>query len=183
VISDAHEGLKAAIARSLAGATWRCGRVRFMRNALAHVPRSQATVVAAAIRQAFVQPDHASATRAWRHIADQLRARWPKLGALMDDAEADVLAHVAFPMRHRAKLHSTNPLERLNKEIERRADVTGHLPQRGQHDGLDNLAEHDRMAGLDGRGGRRLRAAMGAARGRRCRGGPRRLRPVGPWLA
>ena len=128
VISDAHEGLKAAIARSLTGATWQRCRVHFMRNALAHVPRSQTTVVAAAIRQAFVQPDHASATRTWRHVADQLRARWPKLGALMDDAEADVLAYVAFPMRHRAKLHSTNPLERLNKEIKRRADVVGIFP-------------------------------------------------------
>ena len=126
VISDAHEGLKAAIARSLTGATWQRCRVHFMRNALAHVPRSQTTVVAAAIRQAFVQPDHASATRAWRHVADQLRARWPKLGALMDDAEADVLAYMAFPMRHRAKLHSTNPLER--KEIKRRADVVGIFP-------------------------------------------------------
>ena len=127
-ISDAHEGLKAAIARSLTGATWQRCRVHFMRNALAHVPRSQTTVVAAAIRQAFVQPDHASATRTWRHVADQLRARWPKLGALMDDAEADVLAYVAFPMRHRAKLHSTNPLERLDKEIKRRADVVGIFP-------------------------------------------------------
>ena len=128
VISDAHEGLKAAIARSLTGATWQRCRVHFMRNALAHVPRSQPTVVAAAIRQAFVQPDHASATKAWRHVADQLRARWPKLGALMDDAEADVLAYMAFPMRHRTKLHSTNPLERLNKEIKRRADVVGIFP-------------------------------------------------------
>ena len=128
VISDAHEGLKAAIARSLTGATWQRCRVHFMRNALAHVPRSQTTVVAAAIRQAFVQPDHASATKTWRHVADQLRARWPKLGALMDDAEADVLAYMAFPMRHRAKLHSTNPLERLNKETKRRADVVGIFP-------------------------------------------------------
>ena len=128
VISDAHEGLKAAIARSLTGATWQRCRVHFMRNALAHVPRSQTTVVAAAIRQAFVQPDHASATKTWRHVACQLRARWPKLGALMDDAEADVLAYMAFPMRHRTKLHSTNPLERLNREIKRRADVVGIFP-------------------------------------------------------
>ena len=128
VISDAHEGLKAAIARTLTGATWQRCRVHFMRNALAHVPRSQTTVVAAAIRQAFVQPDHAAATKTWRHVADQLRARWPKLGALMDDAEADVLAYVTFPMRHRTKLHSTNPLERLNREIKRRADVVGIFP-------------------------------------------------------
>ena len=142
VISDAHEGLKAAIARSLTGATWRCGRVHLMRNALARVPRSQTTAVAAAIRQAFVQPGHASATRAWRHAACQLRARWPKLGPRRWTTPRPtpdrgpgraVLAHVAFPMRHRAKLRSTNPIERLNREIKRRADVTGHLPQRGQH--------------------------------------------------
>ena len=128
VISDAHEGLKAAITRTMTGATWQRCRVHFMRNALAHVPRSQHTVVAAAIRQAFVQPDHESATAAWRHIADQLRSRWPKLGDLMDDAETDVLAYMAFPARHRTKLHSTNPLERLNKEVKRRADVVGIFP-------------------------------------------------------
>lgn len=128
VISDAHEGLKAAITRTMAGATWQRCRVHFMRNALAHVPRSQTTVVAAAIRQVFVQPDHAGATTAWRHVADQLRERWPKLGKLMDDAEADVLAYMAFPARHRTKLHSTNPLERLNKEVKRRADVVGIFP-------------------------------------------------------
>ena len=128
VISDAHEGLKAAITRTMAGATWQRCRVHFMRNALAHVPRAQNTVVAAAIRQVFVQPDHAGATTAWRHVADQLRERWPKLGTLMDDAEADVLAYMAFPARHRTKLHSTNPLERLNKEVKRRTDVVGIFP-------------------------------------------------------
>lgn len=127
VVSDAHEGLKAAITR-VVGATWQRCRVHFMRNALAHVPKAQTTVVAAAIRQVFLQPDHASAVQSWRHVADQLRARWPRLGACMDEAEADVLAYMAFPGQHRAKLHSTNPLERLNKEIKRRADVVGIFP-------------------------------------------------------
>ncbi len=99
-----------------------------MRNALAHVPKSQHTVVAAAIRQAFIQPDRETAGQTWRHVADQLRVRWPKLAALMDEAEHDVLAYIAFPVQHRTKLHSTNPLERLNKEVKRRADVVGIFP-------------------------------------------------------
>jgi transposase-like protein len=127
VISDAHEGLKAAIQRVI-GAPWQRCRVHFMRNALAHGPKGQHTVVAAAIRQAFLQPDHKAASETWRHVADQLRTRWPKLGALMDNAKADVLAYMAFPSQHRAKLHSTNPLERLNKEVKRRADVVGIFP-------------------------------------------------------
>ncbi|WP_413989139.1 IS256 family transposase [Labrys okinawensis] len=127
VISDAHEGLKAAITRVL-GATWQRCRVHAMRNALAYVPKGQHTMVAAAIRQAFIQPDHDNAVQTWRHVADQLRVRWPKLGTFMDDAEADVLAYMAFPSQHRTKLHSTNPLERLNKEVKRRADVVGIFP-------------------------------------------------------
>lgn len=127
VISDAHEGLKAAIRRVI-GATWQRCRVHFARNALAHVPRGQHAMVAAAIRQAFIQPDRKSAGETWRHVADQLRGRWPKLGALMDEAEEDVLAYMTFPSQHRVKLHSTNPLERLNKEVKRRADVVGIFP-------------------------------------------------------
>ena len=127
VISDAHEGLKAAIRRVI-GATWQRCRVHFARNALAYVPRGQHAMVAAAIRQAFIQPDRKSAGETWRHVADQLRGRWPKLGALMDEAEEDVLAYMTFPSQHRVKLHSTNPLERLNKEVKRRADVVGIVP-------------------------------------------------------
>lgn len=127
VISDAHEGLKAAIRRVI-GATWQRCRVHFARNALAYVPRGQHAMVAAAIRQAFIQPDRKSAGETWRHVADQLRGRWPKLGALMDEAEEDVLAYMTFPSQHRVKLHSTNPLERLNKEVKRRADVVGIFP-------------------------------------------------------
>jgi transposase-like protein len=127
VISDAHEGLKHAIAKVM-GATWQRCRVHWVRNALAHVPKGQHTVVAAAIRQAFLQPDRESASQTWRHVADQLRPRWPKLGTLMDESETDVLAYMSFPAAHRTKLHSVNPLERLNKEVKRRADVVDIFP-------------------------------------------------------
>lgn len=99
VISDAHEGLKAAITR-VVGATWQRCRVHFMKNALAYVPKGQNTVVAAAIRQVFLQPDHAAATQTWRNVVDQLRTRWPKLGDCMDAAEHDVLAYMIFNPGH-----------------------------------------------------------------------------------
>jgi putative transposase len=127
VISDAHEGLKGAIRRVL-GATWQRCRVHWMRSALAHVPKGQQTMVAAALRQAFLQADPEAARQTWRQVADQLRPRWPRLAGLMDDSEHDVLAYMAFPVQHRVKLHSTNPLERLNKEVKRRADVVGIFP-------------------------------------------------------
>src|SRR5258706_38558 len=127
VISDAHDGLRLAITRLLA-ATWQRVRVHWIRNALAHVPKGQHTMVAAAIRQAFLQADADAAHQTWRHLADQLRARWPKLATLMDESEHDVLAYMTFPAQHRTKLHSTNPLERLNQEVKRRADVVGIFP-------------------------------------------------------
>jgi putative transposase len=127
VISDAHEGLKAAI-RQVFKASWQRCRVHFMRNALAYVPKGQHSMVSAAIRTVFAQPTPDAASAAWRHVADQLRPRFPKLAALMDDAEADVLAYKTFPAAHWPKLHSTNPIERLNKEVKRRADVVGIFP-------------------------------------------------------
>jgi putative transposase len=127
VISDAHEGLKAAIAKVLS-ATWQRCRVHFMRNALAHAGKSGRRVVSAFVATAFAQNDAESAKQQWRRVADQLRPKVPKLAALMDEAEPDVLAYMTFPQQHRAKLHSTNPLERLNGEIKRRTEVVGIFP-------------------------------------------------------
>jgi putative transposase len=127
VVSDAHEGIKAAVAKVLA-TTWQRCRVHFMRNALAHAGRSGRRVVSAFVATAFAQNDAEAARVQWRRVADQLRPKLPKLAALMDDAEADVLAYMTFPAQHRAKLHSTNPLERLNGEIKRRTEVVGIFP-------------------------------------------------------
>ena len=127
VISDAHEGLKAAISQVFKASWQRC-RVHFMRNALAHVSKAHHGMVSAAIRSVFSQEDQAAASRTWRQVADQLRARFPRLADLLDNAEADVLAFMAFPRAHWPKLHSTNPIERLNKEVKRRADVVGIFP-------------------------------------------------------
>jgi putative transposase len=127
VISDAHEGLKAAIAKILS-ATWQRCRVHFMRNALAHAGKSGRRVVSAFVATAFAQDDADSARQQWRRVADQLRPKVPKLAALMDEAEPDVLAYMTFPQQHRAKLHSTNPLERVNGEIKRRTEVVGIFP-------------------------------------------------------
>jgi len=88
-------------------------------------------MVSAALRQAFIQPDRASASRTLRHVADQLREKWPRLGGFIDESETDVLAHLDFPAQHRTKIHSTNPIERLNKEVKRRADVVGIFPNEG----------------------------------------------------
>jgi transposase-like protein len=127
VVSDAHEGLKAAIAKIL-NATWQRCRVHFMRNALAHAGKSGRRVVSAFIATAFAQDDAAAAKAQWRQVSDQLRPKLPKLAAFMNDAETDVLAYMSFPREHRAKLHSTNPLERVNGEIKRRTEVIGIFP-------------------------------------------------------
>ena len=127
VISDAHEGLKAAITKVLS-ATWQRCRVHFMRNALAYAGKTQKRVVSAWVGTAFAQDDAASAHKQWRDVAGQMRPRVPKLAALLNDAENDVRAYMDFPASHRTKIHSTNPLERLNGEIKRRADVVGIFP-------------------------------------------------------
>ncbi|WP_018075322.1 IS256 family transposase [Novosphingobium nitrogenifigens] len=127
VISDAHEGIKAAVSKLLC-ATWQRCRVHFMRNALAHAGKSGRRVVSAFIGTAFAQDTPEAASQQWRSVADQMRPKLPKLATLMDDAEPDVLAYMTFPKEHRAKLHSTNPIERLNGEIKRRTEVVGIFP-------------------------------------------------------
>jgi transposase-like protein len=127
VVSDAHEGIKAAVAKVM-HASWQRCRVHFLRNALAHAGKSGRRVVSAFIATAFAQDDAAAASAQWRKVADQLRPKLPKLAALMDEAEPDVLAYMSFPAAHRTKLHSTNPIERLNGEIKRRTEVVGIFP-------------------------------------------------------
>jgi putative transposase len=128
VISDAHAGLKAAIGAVVQGASWQRCRVHFMRDALGLVPKNAQQMVAATIRTVFAQPDGAAAREQWRRVADTFRARYPRLADLLDGAEADVLAYLAFPAGHWRQIWSNNPLERLNKEVKRRTDVVGIFP-------------------------------------------------------
>src|SRR6478672_8509445 len=126
-VSDAHEGIKAAVSKVL-NATWQRCRVHFMRNVLAHAGKSGRRVVSAFIATAFAQDTPEAASTQWRNVADQLRPKLPKLAGFLDEAETDVLAYMTFPPQHRTKLHSTNPIERLNGEIKRRTEVVGIFP-------------------------------------------------------
>ncbi len=127
VISDAHLGLKAAIAKVF-NATWQRCRVHFMRNALAHAGKGQRQMVLALINTVFATETAEAAHEQWRVVADQLRVKFPKLATLLDESESEVLAFMDFPKAHRKQLASTNPLERLNAEIKRRTDVVGIFP-------------------------------------------------------
>jgi putative transposase len=128
VISDQHSGLVKALGRAFQGVAHQRCRVHFARNLLAHVPKGQADYVAAAFRMIFAQPTAEDVHAAWDKTRDELAARFPKLGPLMDGAKAEVLAFTAFPREHWRKIWSTNPLERVNKEIRRRARVVGIFP-------------------------------------------------------
>ena len=130
VISDAHAGLVAAISACLLGASWQRCRVHAMRNALSLVPKGAQSMVAAAVRSIFEQPDEPSARAQLRRVIDGLQPRFARVAELLTSAEADLLAHFAFPSAHRRQIRSTNPLERLNKEIRRRTDVVGIFPNR-----------------------------------------------------
>jgi transposase-like protein len=128
VISDQHAGLVAALRRVFQGASHQRCRVHFARNLLALVPKSHQDMVAAVFRTIFAQPDPDTVATTWDQIRQQLGERFPKIGPLMDDAKTEVLAFSAFPRAHWSKVWSTNPLERLNKEVKRRARVVGIFP-------------------------------------------------------
>lgn len=128
VISDAHEGLKGAIAQVLTGTTWQRCRVHFMRNVLAHVPRREKSMVAAGLRTIFVQSDLESAKKQMAAVVDAMVSRWPKAAETVERAREDILAHMSFPQEHWTRIRSTNPLERLNREIKRRTNVVGVFP-------------------------------------------------------
>ncbi|KXF50533.1 transposase [Rhodococcus sp. SC4] len=128
VISDQHAGLVAALLRSFQGSGHQRCRVHFARNLLAHVPKSHSDMVAAVFRTIFAQPDPATAASTWDEVRDQLAGRFPKISPLMGQAKSEVLAFSTFPRAHWSKIWSTNPLERVNKEIKRRARVVGIFP-------------------------------------------------------
>lgn len=128
VISDAHRGLQAAIRKTMQGSAWQRCRVHLMRNILSHVPRGQAEMVAAFVRTIFAQPDADAARRQLREVATRLERSLPKAAGVLADAEDDVTAYAVFPRHHWRKIWSTNPLERVNKEIKRRTNVVGVFP-------------------------------------------------------
>lgn len=130
VTSDAHEGLKQAIAQVLTGATWQRCRVHFMRNALSTVPKAAQPMVAATLRTIFAQPDANGAHETITRICRLFERRFPKLVALLQAAEVDILAYHGFPLEHRRQIWSTNALERLNREVGRRCEVVGIFPNR-----------------------------------------------------
>ncbi|WP_196765502.1 transposase, partial [Mycobacterium avium] len=128
VISDAHAGLRSAIDAVLIGAAWQRCRVHFLRNVLAQVPKGSAEMVAAAIRTVFAQPDAEHVREQLDTIAGMLGRQFPKVETMLREAAADITAFAAFLVAPWYKIWSTNPLERLNKEIKRRTDVVGVFP-------------------------------------------------------
>jgi len=130
VISDAHSGLKAVIARALSGTIWQRCTVHFMRNVLAQVSHKDKKQVAEAIKLIFEQPDQQSSKVYLKYLAELMQSRWPKIAQMLLEAEDDILAYKTFPKEHHRSIHSVNPLERLNREIRRRTRVVGVFPDR-----------------------------------------------------
>jgi transposase-like protein len=131
VISDAHPGLKQAVKEVCLGAAWQRCRVHFMRNVLARVPKQAQAMVAATVRTIFEQPNRAAAETQLLLVIESLQARFPQVVQLLLEAEAEILTFYDFPVEHRRQIYSTNPLERLNKELKRRSAVVGIFPNRG----------------------------------------------------
>lgn len=127
VIADDHKGLRASVRRVFNASLQRC-RVHWMRNLLAHAPAKQRPAVIAMIKTIFAQESKAEAMTQWNTVADALREKQPKLSALMDASREDVLAYMDFPREHWSQIASTNPVERVNREVKRRADVVGIFP-------------------------------------------------------
>ena len=128
VISDAHEGLRQSIERVMLGAAWQRCRVHFLRNVLAKVPKANSEMVAAAIRTIFAQPDRPAVAEQLDSIAEKLGRQFPAVETMLRDAATDICAFAVFPQAHWRKIWSTNPLERVNKEIKRRTNVVGIFP-------------------------------------------------------
>jgi transposase-like protein len=128
VISDAHKGLKEAIETVLTGASWQRCRVHFMRNVLAHIPKRDKSMVAAALRTIFAQPNQEAARQQLAEVARAMGERWPKAADVLLAGEEDVLSYMTFPPEHWTRIYSTNPLERLNREVKRRTNVVGIFP-------------------------------------------------------
>jgi transposase-like protein len=149
VISDHHLGLKNAIAKVFVGAGWQRCRVHFMRNVLAKVTRANAEMVAAAIRTIFAQPDVGSVDAQFDRIVATLEPQFPEVAAMLVDAHEDLVAFSAFPLEHWRKIWSTNPLERLHREVKRRTDVVGVFPNDAAIDRLVTaviVEQHDEWA-------------------------------------
>jgi len=128
VISDAHQGLREAIETVLVGAAWQRCRVHFMRNVLAHVPRRDKSMVAAAIRTIFAQRDREAARQQLAEVVRVMEPRWPKAAEVLAAGEEEVLTYMTFPREHWTRVYSTNPLERVNREVKRRTNVVGIFP-------------------------------------------------------
>jgi putative transposase len=128
VVSDAHEGLKGAMAKVLTGTAWQRCRVHFMRNVLAHVPKGDKSIVAAAIRTIFAQHSQEAARQQLAEVRRAMEARWPKAAEVLAAGEDDVLVYMTFPPEHWTRIYSTNPLERVNREVKRRTNVVGIFP-------------------------------------------------------
>ena len=154
VISDAHTGLIAAIQTVFAGASWQRCRVHFMRNVLANVPKTAGPMVASIIRTIFAQPDTGHVLTQFDEVVRMLTRSHPKIADMLEAARDDLLAFTAFPTAHWRQIWSTNPLERLNKEIKRRTDVVGTFPNPAallRLAGHVLIEQHDEWDGADRR--------------------------------